>query len=128
MVPLFQRLSGAQRAILTRMLAEQRFAPGADLVRQGEEADSLYVILEGEARMALPGPAAGGPAPATLGPGRFFGEIGVLDGLPRAATVTAVTAVRCAVLPHWSLEVAVRANPGIALELLAVLAQRLAED
>jgi CRP/FNR family cyclic AMP-dependent transcriptional regulator len=124
-VPLFHSLGPDQRHDLTRMMSERRFPAGREIVRQGEDGLSLYIILEGEVTVVRAVSAAGEVELAHLGPGGFFGEMTLLDGLPRSATVRALTPVRCALLPRWALEDAIRAHPEIALVMLATLSRRL---
>ena len=124
-VPLFYRLSAGQLAAISRKMGERRYAAGAEIVRQGEEGLSLYVILEGDVRVQRTGTSADEVDLATIGPGGFFGEMTLLDGLPRSATVVAVTDVRCALLPRWVLEDVIRGNPSVALDMLSVLSRRL---
>jgi CRP/FNR family transcriptional regulator, cyclic AMP receptor protein len=123
-LPLFRRLSEEQIQGLVNSMSQREFAPGAEIVRQGEEGLSLYIVLAGEVRVQRAGPG-GDLDLAAIGPGGFFGEMTLLDGEPRSATVRAVTPVRCALLPRWGLEATIRANPSVAMEMLAVLSRRL---
>src|SRR5262249_36031317 len=124
-IPMFRPLDAGHRATLAATMTERRFPPDTDIVRQGEEGLSVYVVLEGEVQVQRTGTSVQGMELATIGPGGFFGEMTVLDGLPRSATVRSRTTVRCALLPRWGLEQAVRTNPAVALEMLAVLSRRL---
>ncbi len=89
-------LESASRAVLERLaatLTEVTVEPGTAVVRQGELADAIYVIVSGTLRVTAHGGAADAGAErflAELGPGDYFGEIGVLEGIPRTATVTAL--------------------------------------
>src|SRR3954469_16751750 len=89
----------ASRAVLERLAAaasEVRFGPASTIVREGEPADALYVLIDGQVEVTARGDAGG--AEQTIrqmsGPS-YFGEIGVLEGIPRTATVTALTECRC---------------------------------
>ena len=62
-----------------------------------------------------------------LGPGEFFGELSVLDGAPRNATVTAEAPTTCLAVATWDAERVMRDEPGVALAVLRVLAGRLRE-
>lgn len=124
-VPLFHSLNDAQVAALARTMTERRFLAGTEIVRQGDEGLSLYVILEGTVRVQRAGPSAHDVELATIGAGGFFGEMTLLDGLPRSATVRAISDVRCALLPRWGLEDIFRENPAVALSMLSVLSRRL---
>ena len=78
-------------------LQERIAAPAEAIVRQGEPADRFYVILAGECEVVRD---RGGRLQvlARLGPGHYFGETGLLAGVPRSATVVAVDEVRLASL------------------------------
>jgi hypothetical protein len=124
-VPLFRPLDAAQRALLARRMTGRTYAPGDEIVRQGEEGLSLFVILDGEVQVVRASGSGEEVEIARIGAGGFFGEMTVLDGLPRSATVRALTEVRCALLPRWELVRVIRDHPTVALELLAVLSDRL---
>lgn len=92
-VDLFSSLSVDQIAELAGKLTERHFGPGQDVVTQGEAGDSLFVVVDGLLDVKV---ASGGLAPrkvAKLGPGQFFGEMSLLTGEKRSATVSAVTEV-----------------------------------
>ena len=76
---------------------ELSFPSGSQLVVEGEEAGRFFLILAGSAEVSLKGKSR-----ATLGPGMSLGEIALLDGEPRSATVTAVTDVRTFSLTSWN--------------------------
>lgn len=124
-ITLFSRLPVDDRAAVARMMTERRFAAGSVIVRQGDEGLSLYLVLEGEVRVERRTNHGSGVELAVIGVGGFFGEMSLLDGLPRSATVYAVRDVRCATLPRWGLEQVIRANPAVAMEVLSVLSRRL---
>jgi hypothetical protein len=87
-------LQGASQAVLEQLAdaaSEQDVAAGTDVVREGDPADAFYVVLDG----ALDITVQGEDAPVrTQGAGTWFGEIGLLGGFARTATVTATTDVR----------------------------------
>ncbi len=90
-----------------------------------EQADSgrfgrLYLIIEGTATATV-----GGVELAEYGPGDYFGEMSVLDGSPRSATVTATSAVRAMGLTSWSMRSLIKEHPEIAQHVIEVLVSRL---
>lgn len=95
-VALLERLqifATASRPVLERLAAAAvpvQFAPGVAVVREGDSADALYVLAEGEVSVSARGGEGGPERPIRImvGP-TYFGEIGVLEGIPRTATVTA---------------------------------------
>ena len=86
-VPLFVGVPSRFLKRLADKMDEQRFMEGASIVRQGEPGDTFYVIVEGEAKVKDPK----GRTLSRLIPGDFFGEISLMDGGPRTATVVAET-------------------------------------
>jgi CRP/FNR family transcriptional regulator, cyclic AMP receptor protein len=84
--PLFSGLSRSQLRRILGSAVPQEFPPGTTVVNQGEQGDAFYLVREGTARVM-----AGGSEKATLGPRSYFGEISVIDGGARTATVVAET-------------------------------------
>jgi voltage-gated potassium channel len=82
-VPFFQGLGAAAIADIVRLLKGLDVADGTIIVRRGEPGDTMYFIVSGEATVQLT------PKPVILGPGDFFGEMALLFGMPRSATVIA---------------------------------------
>jgi voltage-gated potassium channel len=85
-VPLFQRLDPAELAEIVLALRPRNVPAGAVICRKDEPGDQMFFILEGRVSVAA-------ATPVELGPGTFFGEIALVTGEPRSATVTASTAV-----------------------------------
>ena len=82
----------------------------------------MYLVLEGTAVASI-----GGAELATYGPGDYFGEMSVLDGSPRSATVTAATALRTMGLTSWSMRSLIKEHPEIAQHVIEILVARLRE-
>ena len=81
-VPFFQGLGAAAIADIVRLLRAREVAEGTIIVRVGEPGDAMYFIVSGEVTVQLT------CEPLMLGPGSFFGEMALLFGMPRSATVT----------------------------------------
>lgn len=88
---LFQGLSVAEATVLGTFMERESAAAGAEIVRQGERGDDLYLIESGRAEVRVGRDAERQVAVATLGPGDFFGEIALLTGAERIASVVAAT-------------------------------------
>jgi CRP/FNR family cyclic AMP-dependent transcriptional regulator len=127
-VALFSRLSGRQRARLARFATTRDYKAGATIVRQGDTSMSLYVVLSGSVRVHRESEGGGGAVEVErLGPGGAFGEMGLIEDEPRAATVVAENPTTCALLAKWDFQNELREDPEIALSLLPVLTARIRE-
>jgi MFS family permease len=90
--------AAAPQSVLERLAAActpVEFAPGQAIVREGGPADALYVILEGTVGVTAHGESGAEQRLRTMGPETYFGEIGLLEHIPRTATVTAEERTRC---------------------------------
>jgi CRP/FNR family transcriptional regulator, cyclic AMP receptor protein len=122
-IPLFANLSSRQLRKLARSATEDSYDAGSLIVQEGGRTETLFVILEGRARFERDGRKVG-----TRGAGDFFGEISMIDGRRRAASVIAETPMRCLVLYHDSLRKIAMEDPRVAWSLLQSLAGRVRED
>lgn len=124
-VPLFAGLGPAELAGIRSVATEQALAPGDVLMAEGDPGDALYLVLEGELAVTKQG-TAGERAIATVGPGAVQGEIAVLGGGPRLATVRALTPGRVLRLGRDDLFDVIAREPGIVRSLVQTVAGRLA--
>jgi CRP-like cAMP-binding protein len=118
-LPLFSRVGKRQRRKIARQARFAEFARGETVVSTGAPADSFYVVLSGEAKVL------GKPTARTLGTGDYFGEMAVLDGKPRSATVVATKELHVMLVPRRSFLQLVAENPGVALTILTELGARV---
>jgi CRP-like cAMP-binding protein len=93
---------------------------GDEIVRQGEPGDRFYVIDSGSAEVLVDGRPA-----ASLGPGDYFGEMALLDGGVRSATVFAVRSLRTLEVPRHAFVALLKQEPSIAMVLTAELSWRV---
>ena len=119
-VPLFKALSKRDLQFLASRVDEVSLKPGQTVIREGQPTESFFILVSGNVNVTR----AGKPA-ATLGPGDFFGEIGMLDKGPATATVVTEGPVDAMVLSHAQFRDAIKANEGLALQVIAAMAQRL---
>ena len=113
-VPLFSHLGARQLRRLADKHRERRFTVGTTVVREGEMSGiGFFVIESGEATVTVSGRDV-----ATLGPGDHFGELGLIAGRERAATVTARTDLACLELTAWDFRDLVKGDPDLAWKLL----------
>ena len=121
-VPLFHGLSRGDLQQVAQAGDQVRSEAGSELVTEGRVGREFFLILDGEATVRR-----GDTEVATLGPGRYFGELALLHRGPRSATVTAKTDLELFVLGQREFAGLVDSVPGLAAKLLTGLAQRLRE-
>ncbi len=120
--PLFASLQPRHLKRVVAVSAVLDFDPGEEIVKEGHAGSVFYVIAEGQAKIVR-----GGRTIGRLEVGRFFGELAVLGGTPRTATVVATAPTTCVVLSARNLQKVLREEPSIALAMLAYVARRLSE-
>src|SRR5262245_59251365 len=99
---LFASLDAAGLERLAKVAKPVAFKPNDTIVNKGEAADTFYVIVQGGARVVTDGREEDKEV-ARLGPGNFFGEMGILNDEPRTATVRAIGDVHCLVFEKEAL-------------------------
>jgi CRP-like cAMP-binding protein len=118
-VPLFASLSKRELAEAARVGYERSYLAGIELTREGEPSDAFFVLLEGSAEVRR-----GGEPLNELGPGDFFGEIGLLGHSARTATVVAKSDVRTFVVPARGFRSLIGRMPDVHGKVLAALVAR----
>jgi small-conductance mechanosensitive channel len=124
---LFATLPASEQEALASHLVHAPFAAGDVMTRQGAVAHWLYLIIEGEAKVLIDGPN-GNVQVSSLRSGDFFGEMGMLTGEPRRATVVAQTPVECYRLDKAGFAHVLQDRPELAHEVAAVAERRNAES
>jgi CRP-like cAMP-binding protein len=121
-VALFSACTDRELTQIVRAMDEVSVSPGKDIVTQGTLGHEFYLILDGRASVSRDGTTV-----AELGPGQYFGEMALLDGAPRNATVTASEPTDLLVLGQREFAAVLDTSPGVARKLLTHLAARLRE-
>jgi ATP-binding cassette subfamily B protein len=124
-VPLFAHLSTDELAAVTRLLVHERYPPGADIVRQGDSGDRLYVIEYGQVDVLVEEEHRE-RCVNTLEEGDYFGELAVLGEQARSATVRATRPTSLLALSRNDFEELVLRDAGIGLVVAATVARRRA--
>ncbi|HEY0414839.1 MAG TPA: cyclic nucleotide-binding domain-containing protein [Gaiellaceae bacterium] len=122
-VPLFSHCSRGQLAALAAEADELDVAEGTALTREGEPGREFVVIVEGSVDVTRHGRRL-----ARLGAGDFLGEIALISGAPRTATVTTTSAARILVLTDRAFKRVTREMPAINASLVKALSERLQAD
>jgi CRP/FNR family transcriptional regulator, cyclic AMP receptor protein len=121
-VPLFHGLTEKELKTLANNFTERTFTEGQELTHEGSGGVGFFVIETGEARVTVDGQER-----RTLGPGDYFGEIALIDGGTRSATITATSDGRSYGLTPWQFRPLVEENASIAWPLLEAMARRTRE-
>lgn len=111
---------------ISQRAATRTYAKNAVIVAEGEESDSLYLLLFGHAKVYTVDGKGNEIRLKQLGPGEYFGEV-ALDGGPRSASVMATESCRCAVVQRADLGEFMEEYPEFALHLVRKLAHRVRE-
>jgi CRP-like cAMP-binding protein len=126
-VPLFSQVTRKDLSRLGKAVVERKYKKGETIVKEGEQAVAFFIITKG--RVEVLGGA--GTKKQTklneLPSGSCFGEMALLDGMPRVATVKALDDTDCLVLSRWDFVAELRTNPHIAVAMLPILSRRLRE-
>jgi CRP/FNR family cyclic AMP-dependent transcriptional regulator len=123
-IPLFSQLVAAEQQALFASMKVLRVDANQTIFWRGDRGDSLYLINQGQVIVTVPSDEGEHVALDQLGPGGFFGEIGLLDGGPRTATVRATTPTELYVLSRADFHSFLRQRPEAAIEILTVMGQR----
>lgn len=126
-VELFQALTDEERRRLATRLRVAPFVRGEAMTRQGAEAHWLYLITRGDAEVRISGEGQLTERIATLHQGGFFGEMGMMTGEPRAATVIALSDVECYRVDKEAFNEILQQRPEIAEDISEQLARRRME-
>ncbi|HTC68109.1 MAG TPA: cyclic nucleotide-binding domain-containing protein [Acidothermaceae bacterium] len=117
---LFSSLSRRSLDAVASSAKVVKHAAGKELVSEGTSGIGFHLILEGTASVLV-----GGKRRAQIGPGQYFGEMSLIDGGPRSATITSETPVTTIYLSAWSFRPILKSEPEVAYALLLVMCGRL---
>lgn len=119
---LFAGLPKKSLKQIAQQMTERRVPAGETVMAEdtGGSFGRMYVVLDGTATAEVDGAPV-----AKYGPGDHFGEMSLLDGSPRSATVVATSDLTLAGLASWNLRVVLTEEPAVAIHLIEVLARRL---
>jgi CRP-like cAMP-binding protein len=124
-IPFFAGLDRDALERLTGSMRSRRFRRGEVIFHLGDPGDALFVIMSGDVKISLPSETGEEAILATLGSGAVFGELALLDGAPRSASATALTATETVVLPRDRFRELIATEAGVREALLASIAGEL---
>ena len=124
-IPFFAGLDPDALGRVAAGTRARRFRRGEVIFHLGDPGDALFIIVSGEVKISLPSEAGDEAILVRLARGDVFGELALLDGAPRSATATALTAVETVVLPRDRFRELIANEPVVRDALLASLAAEL---
>jgi CRP-like cAMP-binding protein len=119
-IPLFSSCTKKELALVAEIVKPQEYPAGHAIVVQGREGAGLHIVTEGTVRVEVDGKVR-----RKLGPGRFFGEIALLDNGLRTATVVADTPVRTLAIVSWQFRGLLKDQPNLTIRMLEEVCRRL---
>jgi len=119
-VPLFAGLDDRELGQIAETMRERRFPAGSTVTQEGAGGAGFFIVEEGQAEVTIAGEAR-----SHIGPGDYFGEIALITGSLRTATITATTDLLCYGMTPWDFRPLVETNSVIAWKLLTAMAEKL---
>ncbi|MDD5307360.1 MAG: cyclic nucleotide-binding domain-containing protein [Deltaproteobacteria bacterium] len=123
-VEIFSGLGRRDLKALAKSCSESSYAEGETICRQGERGVAAFLIVSGRVRVEEEMEGGRVVPVAEIGQGAVVGELSVIDGAERVATLRAVGEVDCLVLTQWSMLALLRERPSIAAAMLPVVIKR----
>ncbi len=124
-VPLFSDLDEAELERFSRVAVPRSFPAGIRVFHEGDHSDACYIVREGSFRVTREHSDGRAITLATLGSGDIFGELAMLDGEARSASVEALTDGELLALPAGDVRALLARHPEITVKLVAALVRRL---
>ncbi|HWZ90654.1 MAG TPA: cyclic nucleotide-binding domain-containing protein, partial [Polyangiaceae bacterium] len=124
-IPLLACLDPEQRRQIDALFEVRLYADRETVVWEGDAADAVFVVLSGYLKACNLGPDGRELLLSVMGPGEVVGELSLLDGQPRSATVVALEAVKLAAIDRESFMHLVDGSSKLSMALLRVVTQRL---
>ncbi len=119
---IFAKLDPDDLERIGKSVVPRSFPAQTEIVKEGEQAVAFYVIVKGKVEVVKAEQVL-----TSFGPGDSFGEMALLDGFPRVASVRAVTDTECLVMTRWDFTAELKTNPSIALAMLPMMSKRIRE-
>src|SRR5688500_8377866 len=126
-VPLFSELSPEELDRISRVAVPRSFPKGVRVFHEGDHSDACYIVRSGDLRVTREHPDGRAIALATLGPGDIFGELAMLDGEARSASVEALSDCELLALPASDVRALLAGSAEITVKLVVALTRRLRE-
>jgi CRP/FNR family transcriptional regulator, cyclic AMP receptor protein len=126
-VPLFSELSRGDLEQISRVAVARNYPRGVRVFHEGDRSDACYIVRAGDLRVTREHPDGRAIALATLGPGDIFGELAMLDGEARSASVETLSECELLALPAGDVRRMLQSSSEITVKLVVALTRRLRE-
>jgi CRP/FNR family transcriptional regulator, cyclic AMP receptor protein len=126
-VPLFSELSEPELARISQVAVPRSFPADTRVFHEGDQGDACYIVRSGACRVTREHPDGRAITLANLGPGAIFGELAMLDGESRSASVEATEDAELLALPAGDVRALLREHPEMGEKLIIALTRRLRE-
>jgi CRP/FNR family transcriptional regulator, cyclic AMP receptor protein len=127
-VPLFSELAPPELERISRVAVPRSYPKGVRVFHEGDHSDACYIVRSGDLRVTREHSDGRAIALATLGPGDIFGELAMLDGEARSASVEALSDCELLALPAGDVRALLRGSAEITVKLVIALTRRLRES
>jgi CRP/FNR family transcriptional regulator, cyclic AMP receptor protein len=124
-IAVFRGVDARALAEIRALARKRTYRPQEVVVRQGDTGDGLFVIATGFLKVSVSGPTGSSTTLSIMGPHEMFGELSLLDGGPRSATVTAVTRADLLAIDRDPFLKLFKSRPSVAIALVELVARRL---
>jgi len=126
-VPLFANLDEQQLGVLARAVVRKNVGRNAKVIGAGDPTDSLYIVINGRLKVLMGDEQGREVILSILGPGEFFGEMGLLDDSPRSASVVTLEACELLTISKTEFKRSLAENSDLSLMVMRGLVKRLRE-
>ena len=124
-IAIFSGLNEAERKILEQHMVKRTFQKNTVVINEGDEANSLFIIIEGSVKVFLSNEEGKEIIINTQGPGEHFGELALLDNEPRSASVMTLVKSTIGVISKADFQSVLARHPELALKLLTEMTRRI---
>jgi CRP/FNR family transcriptional regulator len=126
-IPLFEQLSAKELEPVALVAVPRSIPKGVRVFHEGDSSDACYIVRSGDLRVTREHPDGRAIALATLGPGDIFGELAMLDGGSRSASVETLSDAELLALPASDVRRVIATHGDIAAKLIVAITRRLRE-
>jgi CRP/FNR family cyclic AMP-dependent transcriptional regulator len=124
-IPMFEDLGPEDVADLAKAVVPRHFSAGQMIIQQGEKGTSMFIVVDGNVNIHLPGEQSRRISLKDISAGEYFGELSLFDDKPRSASAVATTDTKLLELDRETLYTYLQSRPHAAIVLLSTLAARL---